>query len=88
MNATTAHQQTGWGEVQHWYGLKGSQQTVAVIDSGIAWDHRALGRGFGPGYRVVGGWDFAENDPLPYDDAPAGFHGTHVSGILAADATE
>jgi hypothetical protein len=88
LNATTAHQQTGWGEVQHWYGLKGSQQTVAVIDSGIAWDHRALGRGFGPGYRVVGGWDFAENDPLPYDDAPAGFHGTHVSGILAADATE
>lgn len=64
-------------------GLGGAGQTVAVIDSGIAWDHVALGGGFGPGYRVVGGWDFAENDADPYDDGPAGFHGTHVSGLLA-----
>ncbi len=65
------------------YGLDGSGQTVAVIDSGIAYDHVALGGGFGPGYRVVGGWDFAENDANPYDDGPSGFHGTHVAGTLA-----
>ncbi len=64
-------------------GLDGSGQIVAVIDSGVAWDHVALGGGFGPGYRVVGGWDFAENDANPYDDGPSGFHGTHVSGLLA-----
>ncbi|QDT01917.1 Subtilisin E precursor [Rubripirellula lacrimiformis] len=64
-------------------GLSGAGQTVAVIDSGVAWDHVALGGGYGPGYRVVGGWDFAENDSNPYDDGPAGFHGTHVSGLLA-----
>ena len=64
-------------------GLDGSGQTIAVIDSGIAWDHIALGGGFGPGYRVVGGWDFAENDATPYDDGPAGYHGSHVAGILA-----
>jgi hypothetical protein len=64
-------------------GLDGRGQTVAVIDSGVAWDHVALGAGFGPGYRVVGGWDFAENDANPYDDGPAGYHGTHVSGLLA-----
>ena len=61
---------------------------MAVIDSGIAYDHVALGGGFGPGYRVVGGWDFAENDGDPYDDGPAGFHGTHVAGIVgSADST-
>ena len=64
-------------------GLDGSGQTVAVIDSGVAWDHVALGGSYGPGYRVVGGWDFAENDSNPYDDGPAGYHGTHVAGLLA-----
>ena len=64
-------------------GLTGKGQTIAVIDSGVAWDHVSLGEGFGPGYRVVGGWDFAENDENPYDDGPAGFHGTHVANLLA-----
>ena len=66
-------------------GLTGAGQTVAVIDTGVAYDHRALGGGFGPGKRVVGGWDFAEGDANPYDDAPAGFHGTHVAGLLISD---
>ena len=56
-----------------------------MIDSGIAYDHLSLGGGFGAGNRVVGGWDFAENDADPYDDAPAGFHGTHVAGIIGSD---
>jgi hypothetical protein len=67
------------------YGFDGRGQTVAVIDSGIAWDHHALGGGFGAGQRVVGGWDFADNDANPYDSGPAGHHGTHVAGIIAAD---
>lgn len=81
-----AHGATGWNSVQSDYGLTGRGQTVAVIDSGIAWDHMALGEGFGSGYRVVGGWDFTEeNDSQPYDDGPFGFHGTHVSGIIGSD---
>lgn len=79
-----AHSQTGWNQVHSQFGLTGKGQTVAVIDSGIAFDHVALGKGYGPGYKVVGGWDFAENDARPYDDAPAGFHGTHVAGIIGA----
>src|SRR5438046_2694337 len=78
----------GWNDVaavRQQYGLSGGHQTVAIIDSGIAYDHVALGGGLGQAYRVVGGWDFAENDANPYDDGPAGFHGTHVSGIVAAD---
>ena len=67
------------------FGFDGSGQTIAIIDSGIAWDHAALGNGFGYGNKVVGGWDFAENDSNPYDDGPAGFHGTHVAGIAAGN---
>lgn len=81
-----AHSATGLDVVHEQFGLTGSGQTVAVIDTGIAWDHVALGNGYGPGYRVVGGWDFTEeNDAQPYDDGPAGFHGTHVSGIIGSD---
>ena len=70
------------------YGLDGAGQTVAVIDSGIAWDHYAFGNGYGEGHRVVGGWDFAENDANPYDDGPAGYHGSHVSGIIGSSDAE
>lgn len=81
----SAHSITNMHSVFANYGLYGTGQTVAVIDSGIAYDHPAFGNaGFGAGYRVVGGWDFAENDGNPYDDAPAGFHGTHVAGIIGS----
>jgi hypothetical protein len=70
------------------FGFDGSGQTIAVIDSGIAWDHAALGDGFGAGNKVVGGWDFAENDANPYDDGPAGFHGTHVAGIIGSEDSQ
>ncbi len=79
-----AHQSSGVNYVHENFGFDGSGQTIAVIDSGIAWDHYALGGGFGAGHHVVGGWDFAENDANPYDDGPAGFHGTHVSGIIGS----
>ncbi|MBC8868463.1 MAG: S8 family serine peptidase [Planctomycetes bacterium] len=71
------------------YGLQGEGQTVAIIDSGIAYEHVALGGGFGSEYRVVGGWDFTEeNDADPHDDGPAGFHGTHVAGVIGSDDIE
>lgn len=78
------HQQTGVNHVHQNYGFQGDGQTVVVIDSGIAWDHYALGGGFGAGYRVVGGWDFAQNDANPFDGGSAGFHGTHVAGIIGS----
>ena len=80
------HEATGVSFARSRHGLSGAGQTVVVIDSGIAWDHEALGGGLGTDYRVVGGWDFTEeNDANPYDDGPAGFHGTHVAGIIASD---
>jgi len=82
------HDVTGVSYAHEQYGLTGSGQTVVIIDSGVAYDHPALGGGLGTSYRVVGGWDFTEeNDADPYDDGPAGYHGTHVAGILASNDT-
>lgn len=87
-HARAAANDYGLEYVRRTYGFLGAGQTVAVIDSGIAYDHPALGGGLGASYRVVGGWDFAENDADPYDDAPGGFHGTHIAGIVGStDAT-
>ena len=70
-------------------GLTGLGQTVAVVDSGVAYDHPALGAGLGPSYRIVGGWDFTEEDDAdPFDDPPGGFHGTHVAGIIGSSDRE
>ena len=60
----------------------GKGVVVAVIDSGVDFHHPALGGGFGPGYKVVGGWDFVSNDANP-DDVTG--QGTLIAGIIAAD---
>ncbi len=80
-----AHNQSGLTAAKNAYGFTGLGQTVAVIDSGIAYDHFALGGGYGENFRVVGGWDFAENDANPYDDGYMGSHGTHVAGIVGSE---
>ena len=49
---------TGADIVQNDLGLTGTGVKVAVIDSGIDYHHPDLGGGFGPGYRVVTGYDF------------------------------
>lgn len=83
--AFDVHQASGVAAARNDFGFTGQGQTVAVIDTGIAYDHQALGGGYGSNHRVVGGWDFTEeNDANPYDDGPAGFHGTHVAGIIAS----
>jgi subtilisin family serine protease len=84
LGTTEGHGWTDLAAARDQYGLRGAGQTVAIIDSGIAYDHVALGGGLGSSHKVVGGWDFAENDANPYDDAPAGFHGTHVAGIVGS----
>ena len=72
------------GAPQVWaqYGSRGKGVTVAIIDTGINYEHWALGEGFGPGFKVVGGYDFVNRDADPMDDHG---HGTHVAGIVAAN---
>jgi subtilisin family serine protease len=64
-------------------GSRGSGVTVAIIDTGIDYMHDALGKGFGPGFKVKSGWDFVNNDADPLDDNG---HGTHVAGIVAGQS--
>ncbi|WP_274038122.1 S8 family serine peptidase [Actinacidiphila cocklensis] len=64
---------------------RGAGVTVAVIDSGVDYTHPDLGGGFGPGHKVVAGYDFANGDADPMDDNG---HGTHVAGIIAGRAAE
>lgn len=59
--------------------LTGVGQAVCVIDSGIDYMHPALGGAWG--VKVIGGFDFVNNDTDPRDDNG---HGTHVAGIIAA----
>jgi hypothetical protein len=84
LNTSSVSPTTAAANIATQYGFDGKGQTVAVIDSGIAWDHNAFGGGFGQGHKVVGGWDFADNDASPYDSGPAAMHGTHVAGIIGS----
>jgi len=69
---------TGLTSAQATYGFDGEGQTVVVIDSGIAYRHTALGGGYGAGYQVVGGYDFAARANEPYD--AAGGRAWHTRG--------
>ena len=63
-------------------GFTGDGVLVGEVDTGIDYNNPALGGGFGPAYRVIGGYDFANNDNDPIDDLG---HGTHVAGIIGAN---
>lgn len=53
----------------------GSGVKVAILDTGIDYNHPELQSVY------AGGWDFVNNDADPMDDHG---HGTHCSGIIAA----
>ncbi|KAG8891560.1 hypothetical protein FRB99_003491, partial [Tulasnella sp. 403] len=92
-DAYSTHKMTGVDKL-HAEGIKGKGIKIGVIDSGIDYKHPTLGGGFGPEFKVYGGYDFVgdaygEGDnPAKPDDDPidqCGGHGTHVAGIIAAD---
>ncbi|TDZ49660.1 Minor extracellular protease vpr [Colletotrichum trifolii] len=78
----------------HAEGFTGKGVKIGFLDTGVDWRHPSLGAGFGPGFKVAGGYDLVGddfvgwNDPVPDDDPLTtcleGGHGTHVAGILAA----
>ncbi|ORY43394.1 subtilisin-like protein [Rhizoclosmatium globosum] len=92
------HDLTGVNKARSELGITGKGVKVAVIDTGVYYLHPALGGGFGPGFKVAKGYDFVgdsyngtaasiteSNDP--FDNCSEESHGTHVSGIIAADAS-
>jgi type VI secretion system secreted protein VgrG len=64
------------------YGVDGTGMTVAVIDTGVDYNNPALGGAFGPGAKVIAGYNFASNSPDPM--ATASQHGTAVAGLIGS----
>lgn len=52
---------------------------IAIIDTGVDYNHPALGGGIGPDKIIIGGYDFIDNDDDPMDELG---HGTHIAGII------
>ncbi|EEY23108.1 serin endopeptidase [Verticillium alfalfae VaMs.102] len=85
----TPHIATGVDKL-HEQGILGKGVKIGVVDTGIAYNHNALGKGFGPGFKVAGGYDLVGDGIWPTtakepDQDPNDFsgHGTHVAGIIA-----
>jgi subtilisin family serine protease len=74
----------GASQVQSNYNVNGSGMTVAVIDTGVDYNNPALGSGYGPGAKVIAGYDFADNSTNPM--AAYSQHGTAVAGIIGSDS--
>ena len=63
------------------YKVDGTGMTAAVIDTGVNYDHEALGGGFGPGFKVEAGVDLGNFRATPLATWQ---HGTAVTGLLAS----
>ena len=62
-------------------GIDGSGIRVAIIDTGVDFNHPDL-FGWGDDGKVVGGYNFIREDQHPMD---TNGHGTQVAGVIAAD---
>ncbi len=69
--------------VANYAAITGAGTTVAVIDTGINYNLATLGGGFGAGKKVIGGYDFYQNDSDPMDTDG---HGTQVASVIAGEA--
>ncbi|EJD37947.1 subtilisin-like protein [Auricularia subglabra TFB-10046 SS5] len=88
----SVHVMTGVDKV-HEQGILGKGIKIGIVDTGVDYTHPSLGGGFGPGFKVAGGYDlvgdkfFPGNSPPVPDDDPldCNGHGTHVAGIVGAN---
>ena len=77
-----------WNITANGINVNGTGQTVCVIDTGVDYTHPDFGGCTNDTFlagncpKVIGGYDFANNDPDPMDDNG---HGTMVAGIIAAN---
>ena len=69
------------GDISRLEGIEGNGITIAVIDTGIDFNHPDL-FGWGPDGKVIGGYNFIQEGEPPLD---TNGHGTQVAGIIAAD---
>jgi subtilisin family serine protease len=64
--------------------IDGTGIRIGILDTGVDYTHPDLGGCFGPGCKVVAGYDFVNNDADPMDDYG---HGTHVAATAAGKGT-
>lgn len=69
------------GDIPRLEGFDGVGIKIAVIDTGVDYNHPDL-FGFGPEGKVVGGFNFINEGEPPLD---TNGHGTQVTGVIAAD---
>jgi type VI secretion system secreted protein VgrG len=72
----------GAAQARSTYGVDGTGMTVAVIDTGVDYKNPDLGGGFGPGAKVIAGYDFSTSTPDPM--ATTSQHGTAVAGLIGS----
>ena len=76
---------TGVDRVHH-AGFTGRGVTIAMIDDGIDAAHPAFGGDTAwPNNKIMGGYDFADNDSDPRNDCAQQGHGTAVAGIAVGN---
>lgn len=68
-----------WAKPVNGLNVTGLGETVCIIDTGVNYTHTDLGGGWGN--KVIGGYDFVNNDTDPMDDWG---HGTYVAGVVAS----
>lgn len=77
LRASSVHESTGVAEL-HRKNVTGHGITIAILDTGLDYYHRALGGGLGPGYKVTYGRDLVgtegQSELDPYNECR--YHGT------------
>ena len=68
-------------EIPRTDGMDGTGIKIAIIDTGVDFNHPDL-FGWGSDGKVIGGYNFIQPDELPMD---TNGHGTKVAGVIAAD---
>lgn len=69
----------------HAEGYDGTGTVIAIVDTGINYSHEAFGAqsNLDPNGKVIGGWNFADNDAEVQSAPGTSPHGTHVAGTAA-----
>ncbi|KAJ7844453.1 subtilisin-like protease [Mycena leptocephala] len=91
-DSESTHITTGVDKL-HAKGITGKGIKIGILDTGTDYTHPFLGAGFGPGFKIAGGFDLVgddydgDNTPVPDTDPldQCAGHGTHVAGIIGAN---